>query len=503
MNIYYILIIVLWTCTQIEGRNSRRIKKRNNRKTRVNKLNEFKTVTSQSLLLQSPSSYCQCHQGTVYFKNQNSGEAESTKNTTYPVTLSDKQYYVGGIQKFSRNPNSKFTYECLRETLATNNIIRLFNRRYSNLFWYNTANPRILKKFNKYQRYNHFLKFNEITRKDLLYRNYERFQQKFPEDFTYLPETYTYQQMSHSHNKFENYEVSEDNLWLVKPKGLSRGRGIHFLEDTTKISSRDIITKYISDPLLIEGRKFDLRIYLLVTGHDPLKIYMYEDCFARLSTEEFNLDLKGLSNLYRHLTNVSINKRNSSKKSFSHDDFIWPIAKVKDYLKEKYGIEFGEVWEEIEDLAIKSLITMNHIEIEKEKDFDLATNNLFELYGIDILLDRRFKSWLLEINLSPDLSLHGDYERELKYKLMRDLMNIIGLVPYSHVDGTAMEGECEYKDSVEEAVQQSICEFTRPLGEFKRIFPRKDRLDYYKPFFEKVTANNKALWNEIQNIDLE
>eukprot|EP00833_Pecoramyces_ruminatium_P005875 jgi/Orpsp1_1/1179907/evm.model.c7180000071297.1 len=67
---------------------------------------------------------------------------------------------------------------------------------------------------------------------------------------------------------------------------------------------------------------------------------------------------------------------------------------------------------------------------------------------------------------------------------MIDIFNIIGMVPYSHINGLAMDGECEYENSVDEAVKQSICEFTRPMGGFERIFPKKDNIEYYRQFFE-------------------
>lgn len=56
-----------------------------------------------------------------------------------------------------------------------------------------------------------------------------------------------------------------------------------------KIPSQDhlIVQEYIEKPFLMEGYKFDLRIYILVTSCDPLKIFLYHDGLVRMGTEKY------------------------------------------------------------------------------------------------------------------------------------------------------------------------------------------------------------------------
>lgn len=74
--------------------------------------------------------------------------------------------------------------------------------------------------------------------------------------------------------------------------------------NTTLIKSRQfVIQKYMSKPYLIEGRKFDIRIWVLL-GPD-LDMYMFEQGYLRLSSEEFNLSDM---NTFIHLTNNAVQK---------------------------------------------------------------------------------------------------------------------------------------------------------------------------------------------------
>ena len=69
-----------------------------------------------------------------------------------------------------------------------------------------------------------------------------------------------------------------------------------------------LVQQYIADPLLINGHKFDLRIYVAVTSINPLRIYVYDEGLVRFATEKY--DTTDLKNVFSHLTNYSINKNN-------------------------------------------------------------------------------------------------------------------------------------------------------------------------------------------------
>ncbi len=104
------------------------------------------------------------------------------------------------------------------------------------------------------------------------------------------------------------------NMWIVKPANLSRGRGIYLVDDVSEVNVEDIsvISRYISNPLLINGHKFDLRIYVVVTSFEPLRVYIYKEGLARFASEQYVGSKMNKDNKYVHLTNYSINKKNDN-----------------------------------------------------------------------------------------------------------------------------------------------------------------------------------------------
>ena len=69
------------------------------------------------------------------------------------------------------------------------------------------------------------------------------------------------------------------------------------------------MSQYISNPHLIDGFKYDLRIYVVVTCFEPLKIYIFKEGLVRFATQKYSNNPKHLEKRFIHLTNYSVNKK--------------------------------------------------------------------------------------------------------------------------------------------------------------------------------------------------
>lgn len=67
--------------------------------------------------------------------------------------------------------------------------------------------------------------------------------------------------------------------------------------------------RYVEAPLCMEKKKFDLRVYVVIRGVDPVEAYLCSEGLARFATHNYKKpDNSNIKNLYMHLTNFSLNK---------------------------------------------------------------------------------------------------------------------------------------------------------------------------------------------------
>uniref|UniRef100_A0A672Y7P6 Tubulin tyrosine ligase-like family, member 6 n=1 Tax=Sphaeramia orbicularis TaxID=375764 RepID=A0A672Y7P6_9TELE len=181
----------------------------------------------------------------------------------------------------------------------------------------------------------------------------------------------------------------EPDTYICKPDTGCQGKGIFITKSTKDIPPGEHM---ICQPFIIDGYKFDLRIYVLVTSCEPFRIFMFKEGLARFCTTKYNEPTH--SNVVRdvcmHLTNYSINKHSEN---FVRDE----DTGSKRYI---YRVSKEKMWNDIEDVIIKVLISAHPIlKHNYHTCFPNHTSGsaCFEILGFDVLLDHRLRPWVLEV----------------------------------------------------------------------------------------------------------
>ncbi|CAI2362820.1 unnamed protein product [Moneuplotes crassus] len=362
-----------------------------------------------------------------------------------------------------------------------------------NLLWYYSSLREIDLKILNYRQclFNRYPRASTICRKRQFHILLKKYQRYFPDDFDFIPRTYCLPDEYKSFRK--RLDRKDDAFFLAKPSKGKGGDGIFFINKGTSITKEDmriheyIAQEYIKNPLLIDNKKFDFRLYLLIKGVDTMKAYIAFEGMARFCTEEYSKPAKAKKDsaqddalLYKHLTNYSLNKKNENyvcNNDFENNENEGSkrlLSTIFKYL-ENDGIDVDEIKEDIRDICSKIVLAMQPFLVNSfhtDMGVGMETNqNLFHIFGLDILLDEDYKSWVMEINCFPSLSYFFDKpvidpetETEKSIKLVSDLDKYLKPIVVKEAISIVRSDEIP-KDSV-----------------FEQVFPPQEYPEDYQEF---------------------
>lgn len=184
-----------------------------------------------------------------------------------------------------------------------------------NIRWYDFyISEEELRQMLPFQKINHFPGSQNLGKKNNLGWNLCKMQKAYPDAYDFFPQTWV---LPYQLQKLRSFsQENPKRTFIVKPKASCQGRGIFLTKDIEgQLQPGDsyVVQEYMENPFLIDGLKFDLRIYVLIKSINPLKIFVYREGLARFATEKFKKPKKGnLKNFCMHLTNYAVNKKNKN-----------------------------------------------------------------------------------------------------------------------------------------------------------------------------------------------
>ena len=469
----------------------------------------------QQLLLLKPSPKCpKSHPRTIffeytdYYRDDPYYYIKNKINVDY-LELKDSKYFV--IGKIDKEKNYMTKYKCLISNNILTNDLPHWNY---NIYWdlYPDLNDRgIFFNHNKYQLIGKFPDENI----NLYYINlfYNKLKDKYPKDFNYMLETFSWpEQKELINNKFSNYIYNTQNVWILKSEKNTKYKYPHIFNTFNEIKNNNeklIINKYLTNPMLINNKKFSMKTFVLVTGFSPLKIYFYRDGYLTFAKHNFTLNGNDLNNPCIHISSDNKefkcldyynNKYIYGRSLFDEKCFIWNYLNFERYCK-KENINYNNIIKQIKDIIIKTFISLSPDIINKMKNIKINDSNMFQLFTFDFILDANYKAYLIDIDKKPNLDSIHLAPIYIYDHLISDILNIVGVVPFSHdeLEKTFDKVNYKYENKIMESVDNALCEFSRPKGVFELIFPLKNNINDYIKYFEIRTDENNFLWDKLLN----
>jgi len=308
------------------------------------------------------------------------------------------------------------------------------------------------------QMYNHIPGHGVLKRKDLIVDSVDNYAQVYKDQgldtcfnkHTFFPFSYRLYIESECNDFFRKINsaaykkslIKEPIQYLVKlGYGAHRANGVFLLDKNYTVYMNElydsgvkcgsmndsvIAQTYITNPLLLDkNNKFDFRVYMLVASTNPLIVY-YHDGFLRVSLETYN---KNSDDRNVHLTNTHLSKNafeeaakvNETLAQELREYQMWTFDRLADYLLESGKIKNSNWLEKVLRPAFKQAF----IHTTRMSGYAFwNASNVYEMFGLDFMLDDQMNLWFIECNSSPQLIGTNDYKTQFLTKMLTDLFEI-------------------------------------------------------------------------------
>jgi len=157
-----------------------------------------------------------------------------------------------------------------------------------------------------------------------------------------------------------------------------------------------VVQKYIENPLLLAGRKFDMRAYCIVARTTP-HLWFFRPGYCKVALEPYNAE--DLADRLSHLTNACVQKTHPAYRESLRGQHIWSEeeAEAEFIASGRHSGEKGTFWPGIHEQMKRALATV----FEASSSLLERRAGYFDLLGVDFMLDDQLGLHLLEMNSNP------------------------------------------------------------------------------------------------------
>lgn len=306
----------------------------------------------------------------------------------------------------------------------------------ADLIWTAHAAEQILNNLQPHQMWNHLPGEQAIVNKGHLLTHLKEFDKTNLSTLKLadvMPESYCLF-IPHERDEFLKKLPKKNTLaepWIIKPIGLSRGKGIfiaddyddirEFCQNSAQDDQKHVIQKYIKNVLLLDERKSEARLYWLVASYEPLLVLLYKHGTIRLNTLPYKLD--EFDNNLIHISNVYQQKNHAH-----YDPFLalkWSFGKFDQYLRDHYHADDHYSTTKLIP-QVKQYLKLV-VQASKSSLFPPSRPaGFFGLYGVDIIMDNNLHPWLTEIQYGPGLGFkNDDVKKKIVPPLIKDTFKVM------------------------------------------------------------------------------
>ena len=234
----------------------------------------------------------------------------------------------------------------------------------------------------------------------------------------YMPESFVLHR-SKDMDLFKK-KYNSKTIYILK-KNIQRKEGLKLTSNldvilNSVLDNYRVVQKYLTNLYLINKRKVNLRIYLLIViknGQKTFYVSKIGKCiYTRKEYNDNNFDFE--SNITSYNLDMNVYKNNPRN--------------------------FNELYNYVNKKSKNSNILSNNIDNLLRKISQCLSNNIyqssniknttcFQLFGADVIFDNDLNAYLLELNKGPDMIPRDEHDKIMKKKVQEDMFKIVGILP--------------------------------------------------------------------------
>lgn len=223
----------------------------------------------------------------------------------------------------------------------------------------------------------------------------------------YIPKTYIFNN--------QPMQLQEGNIYFLKKnvqrqEGALITRNIEYIKKQAGHDGYVVCQELLQDPFLVDGRKINMRVYMLIVTYPTFKIYYYNNGFIYYAPSKF---VKNSIDKDVNITTGYVDREIYRYNPLTHSDLYMQIGKQKSSVLQK---NIKDVFTKFKNAYSNTLIDLN------------KNKKRFNVFGVDIAPDESLGVKIMEINKSPDLSYKDERDANVKLNMVIDMFNLVGIL---------------------------------------------------------------------------
>merc|ERR1711920_500838 len=244
-------------------------------------------------------------------------------------------------------------------------------------------------------------------------------------------------------------EANPHKKWIYKPNGEAMGRGIILVDKISEVDSKErpfrtrcrnvevfdpkeaplkerdfasygVMQEYMVNPLLLENRKFAVRVYMLVARTKPLLCYHYNFGYIKRCGEFYDENKFEREDLFRHITNQEFQKKQDDFTTSKAADLM-SVESLDGYLRDNLGIPAFRLnfWQQVKTLCMEVCLGIEDT-VDEHGKF-----GMFEVFGLDVIVDADQRVYLLEANRDPSWVMDTQVKKAIIPEMVREMTELV------------------------------------------------------------------------------